>query len=228
MAIYDTTGKVGITKAYKQYFERLKDLESEKEGKKSSRKLGIASAKGVKEFSDFVGPSKLTVDSKSIFEPSAPTGNLFERIGQRALGPDLTKVELTKEATEAGYAIGKVQASGKVGPNPIGTVKPGGGYTQFSPSGKPVALTKGGETVSTQYGGAGTKIGGLLGAYQIGSGLSTAFDPHASDVRKVAGGVNVALGANALLGFAGANLWNPLGLGAGIVGGAATLADIFG
>ena len=210
MAIYDTTGQVGITKAYKQYFKELEDLESAREGKKSSRKLGIASAKGVKEFSEFMSPSKLMVDSKSIFKSPAPTGNIFERIGQRALGPDLTKVELTEKAVEEGYKIGE------------------GSYNVLGKTKSPTVLSKGGEEVSTQFGGAGTKVGGLLGAYQMGSGLSTVFDPHASDVRKVAGGVNVALGANALLAMGGANVWNPMGWAALGIGGAATLADMFG
>ena len=211
MATYDSSGNVGTSLAYQQYFRNMEKIQRERKSKEAGRKLGMSSAKGVKEFQQFMSPSSLSVNKASIFQDTAPTGNLFERIGQRLSGPDLSKAKLTEDAIGAGYDISK------------GSYKPMLGKTT-----EKSVLKKGGETVSEQFGGPGTKVGGLMGAYQMGSGLATVFDPDASDIRKWAGGANVALGANALLALGGANVWNPLGPIALLGGGVATLADMFG
>ena len=248
MGIYDPTGGVGRTLASKKYFEELQELAGERESKAASRKLGISSAQGLKKASEFFSPAKLTVDSKdfgiakSIFKDTPPTvgkldltgtknifekigktgENIFEKIGQR-LGPDLNTAELTQEAIDAGYEISKGRY------NVLGQIEKPSVLSKTSmvtdKAGKLVPKT---EEVSKQFGKAGSKVGSLLGAYQVGSGLSTAFDPKASGTRKVAGVANAALGANALLAMAGANLWNPMGPMALFAGGVASLADMFG
>lgn len=215
MAYYDTSGQVGMALADREYFNKMKDLESEEKGKKSSRKFGMASTKGLQMYSKSMGPSKLTVGGESIFKSSPPSGNWLERVGQKLTGPDLRTVELTKEAGEAGYSLG----TGKY--NVLGKIK------------EAKTLEKGGETVAKQFGkpgvgGLSTKVGGLLGAYQLGTGLTTAFDPHASVKRKVGGVTSAALGANALLALGGANVWNPVGWGALAVGAGAAALDYFG
>jgi len=248
MAIYDTTGQVGITKAYKQYFKQMKEEEAAGKGKVASRKMGFAASKGVKEFTDFMSPSKLMEGGKSIFQPQVPKGNLFERIGQKLTGPDLSKVKLTEEAIAEGYGIREKVAHHPLLPkhgklaktiNPMeltkGTVvdvteeaiakgaKPGTKIVDPKVLSRQHVLDKG-----LVKGGGGTAIGSLLGAYQAGSGLATAFDPKSSGTRKVAGISNVVLGANALLALGGANIWNPMGWGALTAGAGATIADMFG
>ena len=225
---YDPSGQIGAVKAKRKYFQDMEAIQAEKKGKASGRKLGMAGSKAVKEFTEFMSPSEFKVPSigkdgtTSLFKPTAPSGNLFDRIGTRLAGTDLSKAKLTKDAIASGYSIDKSTYKPLFG-------KPTARYdlkkmTSFTDKGSLAKPTH--ETVSTQYGGAGTKVGGLLGAYQLGTGLSTVFDPYASGTRKVAGGVNAALGANALLALGGANLWNPVGWGAGIVGLGATAADM--
>ena len=224
MAIYDETGRVGQIKAYKQYFQDMQKVEEEGKGAAASRKMGFAASKGLKEFTDFMSPTKLTEGGTSIFKPQVPKGNIFQKVGQKLAGHDLSTAVLTPEAKTAGYEL----AEGRY--NVLGKTKKPTVLTKYDPTkidagGK---FTGPGEEVSKQFGGAGTKLGSILGAYLMGTGLSTVFDPKSSDTRKVAGGVSAVLGANALLALGGANAWNPVGCGALAVGAGATLADYFG
>ena len=108
MSIYDPSGRLGATEARRNYFLKMEEIEKIKAGKKASQKVGIASANLLKILQDYTSPAKLQIGGESIFtEDIVPTGNIFERIGQKLVGPDLSKVKLTKEATEAGYGIGE-------------------------------------------------------------------------------------------------------------------------
>lgn len=77
----------------------------------------------------------------------------------------------------------------------------------------------------TGYGQKGIKalpgklFGAGMGGLQAAAGVQAITDRDASFAKQVGGATNIALGANAMLAFGGANIWNPAGvaaIGAGI------------
>jgi len=72
----------------------------------------------------------------------------------------------------------------------------------------------------------GLTPGKAIASLQVGAGLYGLTDPKGTTAQKVGAGVSTALGANTLLAYGGANLWNPTGWGALAAGVGATLAQV--
>lgn len=217
--IYDPSYQAGQTLAYKPYFKYLKEQEGIKEGKASSRKVGMASATLYGKYNKALmereylnkmtpgtaaSPGVTAKSGKAAYKYVSPSDQSMGQKISTSLAPGDKSFGLTEAGKEAGMA---------------------------APKGKDIKGLFSKQSVGdqTRAMGLSKSMGSLMGAYQVGSGASTVFDPKASTTRKIAGAVNVGLGANALLATIGATqAWNPVGWGALAVGAGATLADMFG